>query len=270
MWVRLKLYFYLNMYKILLIIPFCLVLFAFNNTNSNQENHLNSEKNTEIGGLHNQGLDNILTEFQKRESWTYDEIFSNLESYAYAQQILINESPVVGSISDESMSQVLSVVKANLKTIVGKDRAKLKQLVKDLGANQTDTKHLAAVNSILKNSSKNESLSSITARIDAYQEKIERKGELTELLSNSYTVLKSSIAYWEKNHKKWTNIKYESDNEDSIANYKFWDTVNSMAEGDLWSFAVGTIMAGPAGGIAAGCYGSAAVGIRDLVTGECC
>ena len=77
---------------------------------------------------------------------------------------------------------------------------------------------------------------------------------------------KASLLYWQCMSEDWAAMPYNS----VAARKRWYETMHDMAVSDMWAFAVGTLMTGPAGGMAAGCYGSAAKGIADLVTGQCC
>jgi hypothetical protein len=221
-----------------------------------------------LGEMHNQGLDMILSFYNERGNWSYEEIFDSLDSFVLHLRDYINQTGGY-SLTNNQMSAAIMIVKDNMGHLLESDIDSISYLLSAHGVPGETIDILIEAREILY--LENQTMESAIGRIEDLEAQLAAEEKLTPLIAGSFGILKSSLCYWFNHYEDWGQIDYSSQSSNTLeVRSKFWDTINGMAEADFWSFCVGTVMGGPQTGVAAGCWGSAARGIRDVVTGNCC
>lgn len=215
------------------------------------------------GEIHNEGLALVLDSYKSKSDWQYDEIYSSLRVFTKNLLPMINEKGKY-SLNQEDMEEAIVIMDEILPQIVNNDTQELSRFMVEKGVSKEKIDALNSISLVLKGNF--DSQEAILQAISKQEIVLKNKGFYSSDVEESVNLLKASLIYWGENADLWREIDYNG-----VTLRGFWDTVNGMAESDFWSFAVVTAVTfNPGAGVAAGCYGSAAKGIKDLVTGECC
>ena len=204
---------------------------------------------------------NIMKEFVHEINIVYDE--KDAIGRRYRRQDAIG-TPYCITIDHQTL---ITNLNDNIDAIKDGNITQISEWALNSGISNDELNLLIQVRDIAYNES---GLESSLNSIENFEQNLSQSNQMTPLVSESINVLKSSLCYWNSNGSKWSNIDHVNLTPNQAQTRGFWDTVNRMAEGDFWSFAVGTAVLGPAGGIAMGCRGSAVIAIKEVITGECC
>lgn len=223
---------------------------------------------TIIGELHNQGLNSIKEVFLQGENWTESELLETLEPHFLKRVEYVNSfmKPPHWKLKKEEALFIFSTVEENIEKIFDRDIAHLKTLLVGLGATEKEFKTLLGLSDVLhrEDLTNQERLAAITEM----ENELINSGQMTYVVEEPLNIMKASLCYWPQNRAEWQEIDLRKDS--GAEGRGFWDTINRMTEADFWSGAVGAVVGDGPGAVSGACYGSAAAGIRDLVTGACC
>jgi len=218
------------------------------------------------GGLHNEMLDHFLNHFSAKTDWDEATMVDKLDNLVLEKINYINNQ-LSTQLSTIDHQTLITNLNDNIDAIKDGNITQISEWALNSGISNDELNLLIQVRDIAYNES---GLESSLNSIENFEQNLSQSNQMTPLVSESINVLKSSLCYWNSNGSKWSNIDHVNLTPNQAQTRGFWDTVNRMAEGDFWSFAVGTAVLGPAGVIAMGCRGSAVIAIKEVITGECC